>query len=288
MSLLLALCGQKQDLSVKEVPLSASAQNDVADAFLRQEASFREGEERPFDENWLNDGDEIATTSIPPDISVFGDILQVASTALEPVDTSDLNEVRGLAMKTDDGGTERILVQSFAPSQSLNRPWLVSLLFEAGTYTRLEASAFRLDNKLVCIVEGGLIKFRSLYSLGRVIDTSAIFSAATDGEVRTFAVDYANLFEIADVDDFVNNTSRNARKYLASIARSEALRSHTAQTLQTASTGTRLSIVVQNGKIVVPSTSGAITELMRFLNDGRYVGPISGEAFITNSRRPVT
>ena len=270
------------------MPLSASAQNDVADAFLRQEASFREGDERPFDENWLNEGDEIATTSIPPDVSVFGDILQVASTALEPVDTSDLNQLRGLAMKTDDGGTERILVQSFAPSQSLNRPWLISLLFEAGTYTRLDASAFRLDEKLVCIVEGDLIKFRSLYSLGRVIDTSAIFSAATDGEVRTFAVDYANLFEIADVDDFVNNSSRNARKYIVSIARSEALRNHTAHTLQTASTGTRLSIVVQHGKIVVPRTGGAITELMRFLNDGRYVGPISGEAFITNSRRPVT
>ena len=42
---------------------------------------------------------------------------------------------------------------------------------------------------------------------------------------------------------------------------------------------------VNNGKIVMPSTGGGITELMRFLNDGRYVGPVSGEAYITNSRR---
>ena len=288
MSLLLALCGEKHDLTVKEVPLSASAQEDVGDAFFKQETTFREGEERPFDENWLNEGDEIATTSIPPDVSVFGDILHSASTALEPVDTGNLDEVRGLAMKADDGERERILVQSFAASQSLSRPWLVSLLFEGGTYTRLESSAFRLDDKLVCIVEDGLIKFRSLYNLGRVINTSAIFSAATDGEVRSFAAAYSNLFEIADVNGFVNSASRNARKYMTSLARSGALRNHTAQTLQAASTGTKLAIAVQNGKIVMPNKGGAITELMRFLNDGRYVGPISGEAFITNSRRLVT
>lgn len=288
MSLLLALCGDRHDLSIKEVPLSASAQEDVGDAFSRQEATFREGEERPFDENWLNERDEIVSASIPADVSIFGEILQSTDTALDPVDTGNLEEIRGLAMKADDGGQERILVQLFAATQSLNRPWLVSLLFEGGTYTRLESSGFRLADKLVCIVENGLIKFRSLHNLGRVIDTSAIFSAATDGDVRSFATAYSNLFEIPDVNLFEADTSRNARKYMKSLARSGVLQHHTAQSLREASAGTKLVIEVQNGRILMPNRSGAITELMRFLNDGRYVGPVSGRAFITNSRRPVT
>ena len=288
MSLLLALCGEKHDLSVKEVPLSASAQEDVGEAFSRQEAAFRAGEEIPFDENWLNEGDEIAKTSIPSDVSVFGEILLSTDTALEQVETGNLGEIRGLAMKADDGGEERILVQLFALSQSLNRPPLVSLLFEGGTYTRLESSAFRLDDKLVCIVEDGLIKFRSLHNLGRVIDTSTIFSAATDGEVRTFAQTYSNLFEIADVNSFVEGTSRNARKYMMSLVKSGALQNHTVQTLQKASVETGLAIEVLNNRIVMPSRGRDITELMRFLNDSRYVGPISGKTFITNSRRPAT
>ena len=287
-SLLLALCGDKRDLSVKEVPLSASAQDDVVAAFRQQEVAFREGQEMPFDENWLNEGDEIATSPIPADVPVFGEILRSTGTSLAPIDSGNLDEIRGLAVKVNDAGRERILVQLFATSQSLSRPWLVSLLFERDTYTRLESPGFRLDDKLVCIVEDGLIKFRSLHNLSRVIDTSTIFSAATDGEVRSFATDYSNLFEIGDVGGFVADTSRNARKYMASLARSGVLRDHTAQTLHEASDGTRLEIEVRDGKVVMPTRSGGITELMRFLNDGRYVGPVSGNAFITNSRRPAT
>ena len=288
MSLLLALCGDKRALSVKEIPLSASAQRDVGEAFSRQEAAFREGSEMPFDENWLNEGDEIATAPIPTDVTVFGEILRSTDTSRAPVDSGNLEEIRGLTLNADDGGRERLLVQLFAASQSLSKLPLVSLFFEAGTYTRLESSAFQLGDKLVCIVEDGLIKFRSLHNLSRVIDTSAIFSTATDGEVTSFAADYSDLFEIDDVNGFVAGTSRNARRYLTSLARSGILRNHTARTLEQASTGTRLPLAVRNGRIVMPCHSRDITELMRFLNDGRYVGPISGNPFITNSRRPVT
>lgn len=288
MSPLLALCGEKHDLSIKEVPLSASAQEAVGEAFARQEAMFREGEEVPFNENWLNEGDEIVMASIPADISIFTEVLRSTDTTLEPVDTGNLEEIRGLAIKVDDRGHERILVQLFATSQSLSRRWPICLLYEGGTYTQLESSAFRLDSKLVCIVENGLIKFRSLHNLGRVINTSAIFSAATDREVRSFATEYSSLFEIPDISVFTSGTSRNARKYMKSIVKSGVLQHHTAQSLQAASAGTKLTIEVQNGRVLMPNRGGGITELMRFLNDGRYVGPISGEPFITNSRRPVT
>ena len=288
MSLLLALCGDKHDLSIKEVPLGGAASDDVEGAFLTQEAAFREGEEKPFDENWLTEADEIAIAPIPADVTVFDLIGGSTDTGVVPVDAENLEEIRGLAMNINEGGQERILVQVFAASQALSRPWLVSLLFEAGTYTRLESPGFRLDSKLVCIVEDGMIKFRSLHNLGRVIDTSAIFSAATDGEIRFFADQHSNLFDIADVNGFVDSASRNARKYMASLAGSGVLDHHTAQTLQTASAGTMLAIEVTNGKVVMPERGGDITELMRFLNDGRYVGPISGDAFITNSRRRVS
>ena len=269
------------------MPLSAAAQTDVEEAFAKQEEAFRAGEEKAFDENWLNEGNEIATAAIPGEIGVFEEVGGSTGTSLEPVDTENLDEIHGLAMKPDDSAGERILEQVFAGSQALSRPWLVSLLFEGGTYTRLESTGFRLDDKLVCIVEGGMVKFRSLHNLGRVIDTSTIFSAATDGEVRSFASDYSNLFEIADVGMFVDGASRNARKYMASLARSDVLRNHTAASLQAASAGTKLTIELRNGRVAMPTRGGEVTELMRFLNDGRYVGPVSGDAFITNSRRRV-
>ena len=288
MALLLALCGPKHDLSVREVPLTAAAQGDVVQAFGEQEAAFRRGPETPFDENWLNEGREVVTAPVPPGVDAFAKIDSITDTAVPPIDTGRLDEVRGLAMKPDTGPGPRVLVQVFAPTQSLTRHPFVALFLEAGTYTRLEPSSFRLDDKLVCIVEHGLVKFRSLHNLGRVIDTSAIFRAATDDDVVDFASTYSTLFDIPDVDRFVDGTSRNARRYLASLSRSGVLDSHTAQTLQSASAQTNLSLVVEDGRIVMPRKGSEITELMRFLNDGRYVGPISGKPFITNSRRPAT
>ena len=288
MSLLLALCGDKHESAVKEVPLSDSAQRGVSDVFSQQEEVFLQGEEIAFDENWLSDGNEVMFTQIPEDISLFSDIWSLTDTSLAPIDTENLEEIRGLALKANDGGKERILVQSFAASQLLTRSMPLALFFKSGTYTHVESSAFRLDDKLVCIVEDGLIKFRSLHNLGRVIDTSTIFSAATDKEVEAFATDYSGLFEIENLEEFLAGVNRNARKYMASLTKSEVLRKHTAQTLQNASFGTKLTIKIQNGKVLMPKTRGEIAELMRFLNDGRYIGPISGSAFITNSRRPVT
>ena len=193
------------------MPLNAVAQEAVGEAFQKQEAEFREGVEAPFDENWMRDADEIATAAIPTGLGLFDEILTGSQVDLERMNEGDFEDVRGLAMKPDTGH-ERVLVQVFAPGQSLTRPWLVSLLYEAGTYTRLESPGFRLDDKLVCIVEDGLIKFRSLHKLGRVIDTSVIFGAATDREVRQFAADYSSMFDFVDVNAFVDGTSRNARE----------------------------------------------------------------------------
>ena len=282
---LLALCGAKDELAIRRVPLSDAAYQAVDEVFAGQEAAFRAGEERPFDQNWRNEDNEISTTPIPENVDVFNQITQTPDAALEPV--GDIGEIRGLAMRPEMGA--RILVQVFAPVQSLSRGDLLSLvLVEGGTYTRLEGPGFQLGNKLVCIIEDGLIKFRSLHSLGRVIDTSRIFRAATDGEIAAFADTYADLFEVDDVDRFVDRSSRNARKYMASLASSGVLQEHTAASLRDASEPTGLTITVRNDRVVMPSNGGEITELMRFLNDGRYVGPVSHQAFITNSRRPAS
>ena len=72
---------------------------------------------------------------------------------------------------------------------------------------------------------------------------------------------------------------------MASLAKSDVLSTLSVTELQEASQNTKLAIRIQGGKIVMPSKSGETTELMRFLNDGRYVGPVSRDVFITNSHR---
>ena len=286
MPLLLALCGDKRNLSVKEVVLIQSTQNDVNSVFLEQEETFRDGGELEFDSNWINEGKEIAVTAIPDDLSVFDGIFTgITETSIETFDPKDLDSLRGLAISTTDGGFRSVLVQAFTPSLSLNRSSWVSLVYEKGTFNRLETAGFRLNDKLAFIVEDGKLKFRSLYHLGKVIDTSAIFKTATDSEVKDFADSNASIFHIENLDEFMNATSQASRKYIASIQRSQALKNHDARSLQREARATKLDLEIHEDKIVMPTHSGAVPELLRFLNDGRYVGPISKETFITNSRR---
>ena len=100
-----------------------------------------------------------------------------------------------------------------------------------------------------------MIKFRTLHNLARVIDTSAIFTAATDGEASSFTNTYSNLFAIVNFNYFVAGTSRNVREYMTSLARRKVLQNHTAQTLREALAVTNLAIEVRNEKVVMPSNS---------------------------------
>lgn len=288
MSILYAICGARQTPLIKKVTMDEKTQEAVNNAFLTQEESFREGIERPFDENWMSDEDEIAATPIPVEVTVFSDISQSKSTSIEPINAENLDEILGLAVKVSNGGQERILVQVFGKGQSLTRDWWVSLVYKSGTFNRMELSGFRIGEKLVCIFESNLIKFRSLHSLSRVIDTSGIFSLASNTEVNSFVSDHSHIFDVANVEEFIATTSRNARKYMASVARSGVLEHHSAQSLKDAAIGTGLEIKILKNRIIMPQDSREITEFMRFMNDGRYVGPVSRQAYITNSRRPAS
>ena len=283
MPLLLALCGNRRDLQIQEVQLTLVTQEAVAAEFSRQEHAFRSRIESIYDSNWITDPGETAVAPVPPTATVFADILYSSETSIPPFHAEQIADVRGLAMKSAD--VDSIRIQSFSKAQVLHEKGVMSLFLQRGTYTKLDGPGFRLADKLTCIVEQGLVKFGSLHTLSRIIDTSSIFSEATDPEVEAFVEQHVDLFSL-NLGNFMENTSRNARKYITSLAASGSLQGHTAATLRHEAQQTDLSINIKNGRIVMPEHSGEITELLRFLNDGRYVGPVSGRPFVTNSRRP--
>ena len=284
MSLLFAICGKKDNPVTKEVPLNAEAQTAVESVFSGQAREFRQNIERPFDENWIPDDDEIMTIGVPQDVTIFTQIMEALETGVAPIDTQRFDSEDILALAVKDGAS--LLVQRFLVGQSLTKSRL-ALLFRNGTFTHLTETAFHLDKELLCIIEEGLIKFRSLQRLGRLIKTSKIFRAATDSEVSAFVESNANLFDVSDIPAFVKNTNRNARKYIKSITTQGLLGQSTAQSLRKEARKTNLDIQVRKNKIVMPEGSKDINDLMQFLNDGRFPGPISGQPYITNSRRLV-
>lgn len=284
---LLAVCGKKTDSKIKETILSDSAEKDVASHFDEQEFLFlNETEEIDFDPSWKIDDNQIFVIPIPSNDDTFRE-LQADRLEREPVIDRELGEIRGFATKSKNV-KNRLLVQTFSSRRLLIQPKILTLRYEANAFTRLRRPGFQLDSELTCIVEDDVIKFKSLHKLGGIIDTSEIFSVATDSEIHDFVGNCTHLFHDFDADEFLSNTDRNARKNISLLNQTMVLNDHTTDTIRDAAVEARHSLsFADDGKIEMPTKKSEITGLMRFLNDGQYVGPISKNTFITNSRRRV-
>ena len=284
---LFAACRRDDTLVAKRVKLNESTRRDIESIFAKQESEFVDGvvNEVPFDGNWTPDSDEFLTIDIPAEAKIFQTALTVNLPSIPAVNPGKFldEKIKALFTGVPIAGGHRILVQGFTPRQMLNRKF--ALMFDGDTFNRVTTPAFTLDTSLTCIIEGGKIKFKSFHKLRSIIDLSAIYREATNEEVREFA-GHAKI-AVDDSDTFVDTADQQIRKLIHSIANEGLLSFHTAKDIQDAAKETKLPIEVRNGKIVMPTERREIKELLRFLNEARYAGPISRRPYITNSRRLV-
>ena len=285
MANLLAICGEKRHPQLKLVPMNDPLQDDVTAIFREQEQEFRYGcIERDFNQNWMPDENEISTVDIPTDTQVFANILEAHTTTMDGVDRLDIehDQIKALAIVISEQNSSRILIQRFTKSQILDRRFV--MLMSLGTYTGIDESAFRIDHRLVCIVENGLIKFKNYRFLGGFIDTSLIVREATREEVNKFIGN--ELLEVSHPQKFHSVLNSIGRSKIHSILNRGLLDHQDSATLADRANAAGLNVIVRGNKIVMPSRSAEINDLLHFLNDGRYRGPMSNQPMMANSYRP--
>ena len=273
-------------LIAKRVRLDAAVQQAIEAIFADQEAAFRHGvtSEVPFDGSWTPDEDEFLTIDIPAEAQVFADTINANAMAIADINAAAFagEGIKARFTGVSINGATKVLVQRFTSQQVLERRF--ALLQQGNAFRRLTEPAFTLDNTLACIIEGGRIKFKSQHKLRSIINMLDIYRAATDQEVQAFA-GHPNL-HVADVAAFVGVTNQVSRKLIHAISNNGTLDNYTPADIQAAAQQTNLVIDVQNGRIVMPAAHGDIKALLQFLNESRYSGPLSGQAFVTNSQRP--
>lgn len=284
---LFVACGKDDSLIAKRVRLDKDAQQSVGDLFAEQESNFRKevDEEIPFDGNWTPDKNQVLTIDVPDEAQVFQDAVTVNLPSIGSMNRANFaNEnIKALFTGVPMDSGYKILVQWFTTRQLLDRRF--TLLSNGDTFNRVTNPAFTLDTSLTCIIEGGKIKFKSFHKLRSIIDLSAIYREATDEEVREFAV-HASI-GVDDPDAFVNTVDEQIRKLIHMVAKEKILDEHSAEDIQSAAAETKLTIEIRDDKIIMPTGRREIKDLLRFLNEGRYVGPISGLTYETNSRKVV-
>lgn len=281
---LFAACrSQDNELSVKRVRVTQPVQDEIEQIFLAQEAQFMDGvaEEAEFSGDWQPDDDEIQYIEATEEALAVVQVIAQNALAHEDIDSSRFAEqnVRGLFV----GDDRRVLVQRFAPQQVLSRRF--SLLLDGNTFTKLEQPAFSLDSRLTCIVADGRIKFKKFHSLRQIFDLFDHYQIATDDVVEEFAG--KPVFNIDDHDQFRQNADQTCRKLIHAINRDGVLDRHSAEEIASAANGVGLELQISDGAIAVPRAKADLKNMLRFLNDGLYEASLSGQRYVTNSKRKV-
>lgn len=155
---------------------------------------------------------------------------------------------------------------------------------DGNAFRRLSDPAFSLDTGLTCVIEDGKVKFRSFHKLRAIINLIDVYRAATDQEVQDFAA-HAH-FEITNAGSFLAAADQTIRKLVHAIGRSGTLGAYTVPQIETACGAVGVAVTVNNGRLVMPDDRADIKKLLRFLDDGLYEAPLTGQRYITNSKRP--
>lgn len=283
---LFGACRVNGRLVAKRVRLDKDVQGAVENVFREQEEQFRRGveEEVEFDGSWKPDDNEVLFVDIPDDARMFVETIEANAVAIPDMDIRRFaqEDIRALFTGTANGGGTKVLIQQFSGRQVLSRRF--SLLQHGNAFRRLSDSAFTFDSSLTCIAEEGRLKFKSFHKMRGIVDLSGIYRAATDQEVRDFA-NHAT-FEVARPEEFLGHADQTVRRLVHAITGSGTLEAYGANEIHAAAAAIDMPVIVENGKIVMPTARRTIKSFLHFLDDGLYRASLTGQRYVTNSKRP--
>ena len=282
---LFAACRVNGDLVPKRVSLNEEVRQKIADLFREQEEEFLDGvtEEIPYNGNWKPDNEELLIIDMPQEACIFEKTITANATSIPRIKASNFSDegIKALFTGISAGESTKIFVQKFTAHQILGRKF--SLIHDGKTFRHLSEPAFTLDTSLTCIIEDGKIKFKSQRNMSSIFNMREIYRVATEAEVQSFA--QHNAIKVENVDTFVNITNQTSRKLIYEITKSGVLDKHPPEKIRLAAQKTNLTVIINDGKIVMPTKHNEIKELLQFLNESRYSGPLSHQSYVTNSRR---
>lgn len=279
---LVALCGKREYLQLKQVPLHDSLQNSVFEMFKRQDELFKtDCFEREFNKSWKPEDNEISTVTVPSNTDLFDRIFECIPTNTYTVDVAT-DSIKALAFVEHREGAKRVLLQKFTKAQVLRRKR--TLLLHGKTFTSIEKDAFQLGDRLVAIVEDGLLKFKNLNNLRGFLDTSDIFREATNDEVSTF-LKYS-LFDETKEEEFFRLADSVIRTKILILLEKSVLEKLDVNSVVGLANDIGFELGVRNDAIVLPTEKASLKHLLKFLCDELYLGSFSKILLMSNSSRP--
>lgn len=274
---------------IKRIRVNNPLQSELIQIFEDQRVFFEQGVDTEVDFNgdWKPDANEVLTIDDISESTLMTNAINANASSFTDVNISNFSNepIKAIFTGITTNGQTKVFVQKFSSRQALSLNKLPIIKMQTGnTFVKTTDDIFTIDNKLVAIIEGNKTKFKSFHNARMVFDLSEFYREATDEDLTQIS-QHASL-EITDLASFISEADTQVRKMTHSIKSSGLLDNYTVIQISTAAANfPDIPVVVNNGKIALPSGKKELKEVLHFLLEDIYKGPLSGSDYLTNSKR---
>jgi len=275
--------------SVYRLVIDPALQKELSEYFLEEAGErFLSGrlERVPFQSGWQDaeDGEVIQIGGFP----MPANYVDACSSAIDtPPLTLPLKggwRIRGLLAYTSRPRKLYIF-------QPFNKRRLISLqrtgLFLRDRFERIEGFALSFDGPVGAVHDGGDLFFLSFRKAASLLDLSAYFQDATNPEIQEVLAH--DLMSAEDESTTLQTADKWMRRRFSMLRSSGLLDATSVQAIAKAAKAFNLPIrtTTKRGKhqLVFPAEFREAKELLRFLNEEMYEGPITSKQYVTNAKR---
>ncbi|KEQ17565.1 Kiwa anti-phage protein KwaB-like domain-containing protein [Endozoicomonas numazuensis] len=274
---------------VKRIRVNQTLQNEIARVFASQKTSFESGIDTEIDFNgdWKPDQNEVLVIDGLAESALMVNAINANASSFSDLNISNFSSepIKAIFTGTINNGNTSVLVQKFSSRQALSLNELPIIKMQTGnTFVKSTDEIFTLDNKLVATIENNTTKFKSFHNARMVFDLSAQYVEATDEDLEDIT-QHASI-EVADADVFIQEADTQVRKMVHTISSTGVLENYTVTEISNAASNfPSVTLNVSNGKIVIPTEKRELKEVLHFLLEDIYKGPLTGSDYLTNSKR---
>ena len=287
---IVAIIKEQTEWKLQRISLDGTLQNTLANEWAKQYQRFiNDKEEKDFSIAYTLGIGEVFTICPYklPDWLAGKDSENIRNTEQAPINASLARSVKGVvAFARDDEDNELMLFQNFTRSQVIGPGGLIMRLSRSrNTYTSIEDSALRLNNRLVAVYspKEETLLFDSFRSVNTFLPLSDHYYTASEEDIDSLLSH--KLFKCQDKQKIVDNATQFIRRRFAILKDSEILDRLSAEDVRDRAARYNVEIPVQHDKIVFPTENDDAKVVLQFLNEEIFQGALTDEFYETNSKK---
>lgn len=265
-----------KDNSIRKIDLLQSITQSIKDVFIEAGLNLLNDDtiQILFDGNYAVQEEEIlyVNLTLPPNI---------VDAVTNPIGINVLN------LSTDSVKTlfwfdnEVYYFQNFDNRKLLQNKNV--LFWDSNSYNKFSSNALIIENHVNAIFKEEKFYFNNFPNANKIFNLSEFYHEATDSEIDNFV---SNNKISADAVWLKDKSNSVLKKQITLIQKSGVLDKTTPKKITTSASKFKLKINLDaHGKIMIPNNKKECKELLAFLNEQYFIGLLSKNKFLTNSKK---